>query len=67
MVEFRIFGAMEGEAGGGLLDLGPPKQRLGLAPLLVGAGRPVGLGTLIDRVWDRGASARTASGHLCAQ
>jgi hypothetical protein len=52
MVEFRIFGAMEGEAGGGLLDLGPPKQHLVLAAVLVGAGRPVGLGTLIDRVWE---------------
>jgi hypothetical protein len=28
MVEFRIFGAMESEEGGGLLDLGLPKQRL---------------------------------------
>jgi DNA-binding SARP family transcriptional activator len=52
MVEYRMLGVMEVEARGRLLDLGPPKQRLVLAALLLEAGRPVGLSALIDRVWD---------------
>jgi DNA-binding SARP family transcriptional activator len=52
MVEFRMLGVMEIEAGGRLLDPGPPKQRLVLAALLMEAGRPVGLPTLVDRLWN---------------
>jgi DNA-binding SARP family transcriptional activator len=52
MVEFRMFGVMEIEADGKLLDPGPPKQRLVLAALLMAAGRPVTLSTLVDRLWN---------------
>jgi DNA-binding SARP family transcriptional activator len=52
VVEFRMLGVMEIEAAGRLLDPGPPKQRLVLAALLLEAGRPVAIDTLIDRVWD---------------
>jgi len=51
-VEFRLLGPMEVRVGSRRLDLGTPQQRLVLAALAVDAGRPVMLGTLIDRVWD---------------
>ncbi|MEE6261317.1 AfsR/SARP family transcriptional regulator [Plantactinospora sonchi] len=53
---------MELLAGGRVLALGPPKQRAVLAALAVDAGRPVPVGTLVDRVWDEAppAEARNA-------
>src|SRR4051794_26858282 len=37
---------------GGLVELGPARQRTVLVALAVDAGRPVPIETLIDRVWD---------------
>jgi DNA-binding SARP family transcriptional activator len=51
-VEFRLLGPVEVRVGSSRLDLGTPQQRAVLAALAVDAGRPVMLGTLIDRVWD---------------
>jgi DNA-binding SARP family transcriptional activator len=51
-MEFRLFGEVEVLAAGQLLDVGTPRQQAVLAALIVDAGRPVGIETLIDRVWD---------------
>jgi DNA-binding SARP family transcriptional activator/tetratricopeptide (TPR) repeat protein len=48
---------MEVRAAGQVLDLGPPKRRLLFAALLVDAGRPVSVATLVDRVWDEAPPA----------
>src|SRR4051794_14757466 len=37
---------------GGLVELGPARQRTVLVALAVDAGRPVPVATLIDRIWD---------------
>jgi len=50
-MEFRLFGEVAVLATGLPLDLGTPRQRAVLAALLVDAGRPVAIDTLIDRVW----------------
>jgi DNA-binding SARP family transcriptional activator/tetratricopeptide (TPR) repeat protein len=51
-MEFQLFGEVQLQAGGQLLDVGTPRQQAVLAALLVDAGRPVAIETLIDRVWD---------------
>jgi len=51
MVEFRLLGPVEVQAGGLRIELGQPRQRVVLAALLVDAGRVVPLDTLVDRVW----------------
>jgi DNA-binding SARP family transcriptional activator/Flp pilus assembly protein TadD len=51
-MELRLFGQVELLAGGQPLDVGPPRQQAVLAALVVDAGRPVAIETLIDRVWD---------------
>jgi DNA-binding SARP family transcriptional activator/tetratricopeptide (TPR) repeat protein len=56
-VEFRLLGPVEFRVGGEAVELGPPRQRLVLAALLVDAGRPVGWDALIDRVWPDGPPA----------
>lgn len=50
-MEFQTLGPMELFVAGERLDLGPAKQRLVLAVLLLEAGRMVPIETLIDRVW----------------
>lgn len=55
-MDFRVIGAVEAYAGGRPLPLGRPQQRLVLAVLLVEAGRPVSIETLIDRVWRQAPS-----------
>jgi DNA-binding SARP family transcriptional activator len=50
-MEFRLFGEVQLRVGDQLLDLGTPRQQAVLAVLLVDAGRPVAIETLIDRVW----------------
>jgi DNA-binding SARP family transcriptional activator len=52
VVEFLLLGAMEWRRDGSVVDLGARKQRTVLATLLLHAGRPVPLETLIDNVWD---------------
>jgi DNA-binding SARP family transcriptional activator len=51
-MEFRLLGEVELRAAGQTLDLGGPRLQTVLAALAVDAGRPVGLETLVDRVWD---------------
>jgi len=51
-MEFRLLGEVELRAGGQRLDVGTPRQQAVLAGLVVDAGRPVAIETLIDRVWD---------------
>jgi DNA-binding SARP family transcriptional activator/tetratricopeptide (TPR) repeat protein len=49
---FLLLGEMELQAAGRLLDVGAPRQQAVLAVLVVDAGRPVAIETLIDRVWE---------------
>jgi len=49
--DFRLLGPVEVSAGDRLIPLGPVKQRIVLAALLLDAGRPVHLDALVDRVW----------------
>ncbi|MFJ3790971.1 AfsR/SARP family transcriptional regulator [Kitasatospora sp. NPDC090091] len=51
-MEFRLLGPVEFQVDGGGVALGPRKQRLVLAALVVDAGRVVPTDTLIRRVWD---------------
>jgi DNA-binding SARP family transcriptional activator len=51
-MEFRLLGEVQLRAGGLLLNVGAARQQAVLAALAVDAGRPVGIETLIDRVWD---------------
>jgi DNA-binding SARP family transcriptional activator/tetratricopeptide (TPR) repeat protein len=57
-MEFRVLGPVEVSAAGARLALGPPQERALLAVLVADAGRPVPLGTLIDRVWGERAPAQ---------
>jgi DNA-binding SARP family transcriptional activator len=52
MTPFRLLGPVEVWSTDGPVDIGPAKQCTVLAALLVDAGSPVGVETLIDRVWD---------------
>jgi DNA-binding SARP family transcriptional activator/tetratricopeptide (TPR) repeat protein len=58
VAEFRLLGPVEAGVPGRPVDLGTTKQRTVLAALLVDAGRPVAIETLIDRVWDHTPPAR---------
>ena len=49
---FRVLGRVRLDLPGGETDLGPGKQCCLMACLLLEAGRPVPVDTLIDRVWD---------------
>jgi DNA-binding SARP family transcriptional activator len=51
VLEFRLLGPVELVVDGEPVPVGPPKRRAVLAALLVDAGRPVSVETLIDRVW----------------
>lgn len=61
-IEFRVLGPVEGLLGGAPLDLGPRKQRLVLAALLLEANRPLSTDRLVDLSWPDSPppSARTA-------
>jgi YVTN family beta-propeller protein len=59
-LEFRILGAMEVEAGDGLLDLGGSKQRGVLAMLVLRAGNVVSTEVLIDGLWGERPPATAA-------
>ncbi|GHH42555.1 AfsR/SARP family transcriptional regulator [Lentzea cavernae] len=50
-MEFRLFGEMQVWAAGRLLDVGAPRQQAVLAALVIDAGHPVPIETLVDRVW----------------
>src|SRR5262249_12380708 len=51
MAEFRLLGPVQVRAAGQTLDPGPPKRCAVLAALLVDAGLPVPVDTIVDRVW----------------
>lgn len=50
-MDFRLLGAVEARTGDAVVDLGPSVRRAVLAVLLLDAGRPVPIETLIDRLW----------------
>src|SRR5947208_15842290 len=59
-MEFRMLGEVQVLTAGRQLDVGTPRQQAVLAALLLDAGRPVPIETLVDRVWsaDPPAEAR---------
>jgi DNA-binding SARP family transcriptional activator/tetratricopeptide (TPR) repeat protein len=57
MAEVHVLGPVEMRAAGRSLDLGPPKQRAVFVALVVDAGRPVPVATMVDRVWDEAPPA----------
>ncbi|WP_279580369.1 AfsR/SARP family transcriptional regulator [Fodinicola feengrottensis] len=61
-IEFGVLGCVEAWSGPRRLELGPPKQRLVLAVLLLEANRVISTERLVDLSWpqDPPASARTA-------
>ncbi len=61
-IEFGLLGPVEGRLGDAPLDLGPRKQRLVLAALLLAANRTVSTERLVDLTWPDSPppSARTA-------
>ncbi|ONI80999.1 hypothetical protein ALI144C_20755 [Actinosynnema sp. ALI-1.44] len=50
-VRFALLGPLRAWRDGAEIELGPPQQRLVLSLLLVHAGKPVGLDTLVDLLW----------------
>lgn len=50
-VRFTVLGAVRVCRGDAELDLGGPQERAFLALLLVGAGRPVAVGEIVDALW----------------
>lgn len=61
-VDILILGTVEFHADDRRDILGSPKERLALAALAVDAGKPVGLDTLIDRLWDGTPPAKARAG-----
>ncbi|GGY11243.1 AfsR/SARP family transcriptional regulator [Streptomyces minutiscleroticus] len=51
-LRFQVLGPLRAWRDGTELDLGPAKQRVVLAALLLHANKPVNLGQLADAVWD---------------
>src|SRR3954451_7150785 len=51
MVDLRLLGPLEVRLGDGPIELGPRKQRAGLAMLALRAGRTVTVDTLIEGLW----------------
>jgi YVTN family beta-propeller protein len=67
VVEFAILGALEVRAGGRVVNLGGPKQRLALAVLLLHANSAVSRDRLIDGIWGERAphtAARTLDSYV---
>ena len=50
-MEYRLLGSLEVRSDGRVVELGPPKQRVLLAVLLVHAGEAVSNERLIELVW----------------
>jgi predicted ATPase/DNA-binding SARP family transcriptional activator len=66
-VEFRILGPLEVVAGGELLRLGTPRQRILLGLLLVRAGEVVSCDRLAEDLWDGdppGTALHTLQGYV---
>src|SRR5689334_15562299 len=51
MTEYRLLGPVQVQVAGQMLDPGPRKRCAVLASLIVDAGRPVPVDTMVDRVW----------------
>ncbi|MCE7006866.1 tetratricopeptide repeat protein [Kibdelosporangium philippinense] len=51
-MRFAVLGPLRAWREAAEIDLGPPQQRLLLAVLLVREGRPVGVDTLVDLLWE---------------
>jgi DNA-binding SARP family transcriptional activator/tetratricopeptide (TPR) repeat protein len=51
-VRFALLGSVRAWRAGSEVELGPPQQRLLLAVLLAGGGRPVSLDELVDVLWE---------------
>lgn len=51
VLEFQVLGEVSAVHDGRAIDLGYPRQRLGLVALLVDAGRVVPVDVLLERVW----------------
>ncbi|MER5428459.1 tetratricopeptide repeat protein [Streptomyces sp. NPDC002588] len=51
-MKLHLLGPLELRVSRGGLDLGQPRRRVVLAALAADAGRPVTVGTLVDRLWD---------------
>ncbi|MET7426010.1 AfsR/SARP family transcriptional regulator [Dactylosporangium sp. NPDC005555] len=64
-MELRVLGRMEAEDSGGAIELGPPKQRLALATLLLHAGEAVSTDSLVDVLWgDQPPASARQNVHL---
>ena len=66
-MEFRILGPVQVWAGGRSFPVGEPRQHAVLAALLVDAGHPVTIDTLVDRVWGDSAppgARRSLQAHV---
>ncbi|MFF7475027.1 BTAD domain-containing putative transcriptional regulator [Streptomyces sp. NPDC008092] len=67
MVHVHLLGPVELSVGGQMAEVGPPQRRTVMAALAVETGRPVGVATLIDRVWDAdppNAARRAVHAHI---
>ncbi|MFK0152022.1 AfsR/SARP family transcriptional regulator [Streptomyces sp. NPDC090493] len=67
MVQVHLLGSVELSVGEHVAEVGPPQRRTVMAALAVEIGRPVGVATLIDRVWDAGppnAARRAVHAHI---
>lgn len=64
-MNLRVLGRMEAEGSAGLVDLGPPKQRLALAILVLHEGEVVSTDRLVDSLWgERPPASAQQNVHL---
>jgi DNA-binding SARP family transcriptional activator/tetratricopeptide (TPR) repeat protein len=63
-LEVRLLGPVELGVHGCPVPAGPPQHRLVLAALALDAGRPVGVETLVDRVWDEAPDGARRTLHV---
>jgi len=63
-MQVRLIGPVEIDSGGGVVEIGPPQQRLLVAALAVDAGRLVSAESLIDRIWDDAPSGARRTLHV---
>jgi DNA-binding SARP family transcriptional activator/tetratricopeptide (TPR) repeat protein len=60
LIEFRLLGPVEMWVHGSQIDLGPSKNRLMIAALLMEAGGTLPFDVLVQRVWDEDPPAKVA-------
>jgi DNA-binding SARP family transcriptional activator len=56
-MHFQILGSLDLHASGEHVNLGPPKQRAIILPLLLEPNTAIGFDTLVERVWDESPPA----------